>query len=144
MKMSPVSFGSLFCFKVPWEKDTESVENMLWGAFNNNPKLKGYDLQTAEKDIFQYNTPETPLDGSVNNAKADFCDYLDEYHKKNLPADSRKVYLSNAYFTDVNNKNIVRDCCFITAATSKDEEKILEAVNSSNLLMAVRLSNKRK
>lgn len=144
MKMSPVSFGSLFCFKVPWEKDTESVENMLWAAFNNNPKLKGYDLQMGEGDIIQFNTPENPEDGSANNAKAKFSDFLDQYHKKNLPSGSNKVYLSNAYFTDVNNKDLVRNCCFITAATSEIETKILEAINSSNLLMAARVSNKRK
>lgn len=144
MKMSPVSFGSLFCFKVPWEKDTESVENMLWAAFNNNPKLKGYDLQTAEGDIMQFNTKDKPFDGSVNNAKADFSDYLDEFHKENLPAGSNKVYLSNAYFTDVKNKNLVRNCCFITAATSKDEDRILEALTSSNLFITARVSNKRK
>lgn len=142
MKISPVSFGSLLCFPMPGAMDTETVDNMLWAAFKNNPKLSGYDLQD---DVFEYRTPNNePIDGSVQNALGDFSDKLDSIHKDKLIPGSNKVIISRANFTDMNDKRMVRENYFITAPTSKDEDKILQALQDTNLFLTVRVSKNRK
>lgn len=142
MKISPVSFGSLLCFPMPGAMDTETVDNMLWAAFKNNPKLSGYDLQD---DVYEHQT-ETgePIDGSIQNALGDFCDKLDIIHKEELAPGSNKVRISRANFTDMNDKRVVRENYFITAPTSKDEDKILQALQDTNLFLTVRVSKNRK
>jgi hypothetical protein len=127
---------------MPGAMDTETVDNMLWAAFKNNPKLSGYDLQD---DVFEYRTPNNePIDGSVQNALGDFSDKLDSIHKDKLIPGSNKVIISRANFTDMNDKRMVRENYFITAPTSKDEDKILQALQDTNLFLTVRVSKNRK
>lgn len=125
MKTSPVSFGSLMCFTINDGKPKASVPDMLKIAFVCNNKLSKYNLQ---KDVIEFKGE--PVDGTVHNAAADFCDRLDKLYKNMLPKGSNQVVITQADFY-VNPRDTEKRY-FITAPTADDENKILKTLGSSS------------
>ena len=135
MKTSPVSFGSLMCFTINDGKPKASVPEMINLSFAMNSKLSGYDLQT---DVIDFKGE--PVDGTVHNAAADFCEKLDKLYKQMLPKGSNKVLITQANFY-VNPRDIEKRY-FITAPTADDENKILRALGSSNNFYTAKFRDK--
>lgn len=135
MKTSPVSFGSLMCFTINDGKPKASVPEMINLSFAMNSKLSGYDLQT---DVIDFKGE--PVDGTVHNAAADFCEKLDKLYKQMLPKGSNKVVITQADFY-VNPRDTEKRY-FITAPTADDENKILKALGPSNNFYTVKLREK--
>lgn len=135
MKTSPVSFGSLMCFTIDDGKPKASIPSMLNIAFVCNGKLSGYNLQ---KDVVEFKGE--PVDGTVHNAAADFCEKLDREYKDKLPKGSNKVLITQANFY-VNPRDIEKRY-FITAPTADDENKILKALGSSNNFYTAKFRDK--
>lgn len=135
MKTSPVSFGSLMCFTINDGKPKASVPEMIKLSFAMNGKLSGYDLQT---DVIDFKGE--PVDGTVHNAAADFCERLDKMHKHMLPKGSNKVVITQADFY-VNPRDTEKRY-FVTAPTADDENKILKALGPSNNFYTVKLREK--
>ena len=109
----------------------DSVIAQRWNdvlAVRNDAYNGGYEFIA-----YQWYKNNEPIDGSVQNALGDFSDKLYSIHKDKLIPGSNKVIISRANFTDMNDKRMVRENYFITAPTSKDEDKILQALQDTNL-----------
>ncbi len=116
MKISNVSFGSLMATHIKDGKPKASITDLLKLSFQNNPKLKNYNLQ---EDVVQYNEV---IDGTIHNANLYFAANLDNKYYEKLPKGSKDVIITEVEATI--NPRETEKRFFITAATNKDEKNI--------------------
>ncbi len=143
MRISPVSFGSLFVFTLKDNKkksagqESEIIPQLMKVSFNNNPSLKKYELQ----DLRTYSKK---LDGTVYNAASNLATELDLKYQKQLPRGSNKVILTAAdFYINPHNPELgTEKKYFLTAATTRDEKKIHKALSKSTVFYVERYGTK--
>lgn len=134
MKISPVSFRSLIVFNIDNDRPQAGIKDLLRLSFNNNPKLKNYSLSDTFVD-------SSEPDGTVFNATKDFCEELDKRYADDLPKGSKKVFLTESEFF-VSPKDKIKKY-FLTAATNKDEEHLLNVFKKSTDFYVARFTKRK-